>query len=44
MRKEAPEAGIWQTKTVHGPKHPQLQILFVSIPSTGSGQAVFICG
>ena len=26
MRKEAAEAGIWQTKTVHGTKHPRLQI------------------
>ena len=29
MRKEAAEAGIWQTKTVHGSKHPRLQILTI---------------
>src|SRR5437868_329616 len=29
MRKEAAEAGIWQTKTVHGTKHPRLQILSI---------------
>src|SRR5437763_12158238 len=26
MRKEAADAGIWQTKTVHGTKHPRLHI------------------
>ena len=29
MRKETAEAGIWQTKTVHGTKHPRLQILTI---------------
>jgi site-specific DNA-methyltransferase (adenine-specific) len=29
MRKEAAEAGIWQTKSLSGSKHPRLQILTI---------------
>jgi hypothetical protein len=37
MREAAASAGFWQTKTVHGTKHPRLQIL--TIEDLLSGQA-----